>query len=56
MSVDLSGNERIPGVVLDEDGDDPVMPPEVRWTFATRGSDSIYVDCFTVSYRFLAAT
>ena len=41
-------------VVLDEDGDDLVIPPEVRWTFTTRGSDSVDVDRFTVSYRFLA--
>ena len=41
-------------VVMDEDGDDLVIPPEVMWTFTTRGSDSVDVDRFTVSYRFLA--
>jgi hypothetical protein len=41
-------------VVLDEDGDDLVIPPQVRWTFTTRGSDWVDVDRFTVSYRFLA--
>lgn len=41
-------------VILDEDGDVLVIPPEVRWTFTTRGSDSVDVDRFTVSYRFLA--
>ena len=40
-------------IAWDEDGDDVVIPPGVMWTFTTRGSDSVDVDRFTVSYRFL---
>jgi hypothetical protein len=41
-------------VIWDEDGEDIIVPPQVMWTFTTRGSDSVDVDRFTVSYRFLA--
>lgn len=38
----------------DYDGNEVVVPPGVGWSFTTRGSESVDVDRFTVSYRFLA--
>ncbi|MBL0746876.1 FlgD immunoglobulin-like domain containing protein [Nocardioides baculatus] len=38
----------------DEDDNEVVVPAGVGWSFTTRGSDSVDVDRFTVSYRFLA--
>lgn len=40
--------------IEDYDGNEVVVPPGVGWSFTTRGSDSVDVDRFTVSYRFLA--
>jgi hypothetical protein len=41
-------------ISYDEDDNEVVVPPAVDWSFTTRGSDSVDVDRFTVSYRFLA--
>jgi hypothetical protein len=40
-------------VTLDEDDNEVIVPPGVQWSFTTRGSDSVDVDRFTVTYRFL---
>lgn len=38
--------------VEDYDGNAVLVPPGVQWSFTTRGSDSVDVDRFTVTYRY----